>query len=373
MRLLDRYLLRELMIPLAYCLVGFLVFWVAFDLFSELGDYQSRGMSVGSVTWLYLLKVPELLVVVLPVGLLLAMLYALTNHARHHELTAIMAAGVGLWRLFAPYLGVGLAASLFLLAANELWVPANARRAELLLQAGANDAAEARRSQWVQPLNFYNARDRRFWRVHAYNLKTHEMLKPRVDWDRSDGTSVKVIADRAVRTNGAWRFLEVQQFTQRGSDPIPQRVVTNALALPEFGETPDQIRSEIAIARMASFKTAKQAQLSIREIRRYLAWHPGTDRPEQVWMRTLLQARLAAPWTCLVVTLIAIPFGAPAGRRNVFVGVASSLFICFAFFVLRELSLAFGAGGHMPAWLAAWMPNLCFAAAGLGLMRRVRG
>ena len=35
---------------------------------------------------------PELLLTVLPVGLLLALLYALTNHARHHELTAMRAA-----------------------------------------------------------------------------------------------------------------------------------------------------------------------------------------------------------------------------------------------------------------------------------------
>ena len=36
MRLLDRYLLRELLVPLGYCLGGFLVFWITFDVFSEL-------------------------------------------------------------------------------------------------------------------------------------------------------------------------------------------------------------------------------------------------------------------------------------------------------------------------------------------------
>ena len=28
-RLLDRYLLRELLIPLGYCLSGFLIFWIS--------------------------------------------------------------------------------------------------------------------------------------------------------------------------------------------------------------------------------------------------------------------------------------------------------------------------------------------------------
>jgi lipopolysaccharide export LptBFGC system permease protein LptF len=38
MRLLDRYLFRELLVPLAYCLGGFLIFWNAYDLFTELQE-----------------------------------------------------------------------------------------------------------------------------------------------------------------------------------------------------------------------------------------------------------------------------------------------------------------------------------------------
>jgi lipopolysaccharide export system permease protein len=73
-----------------------------------------------------------------------------------------------------------------------------------------------------------------------------------------------------------------------------------------------------------------------------------------------------------VVVLIAIPFGAASGRRNLFFGVAGSIFICFAYFVIQQVSLALGAGGHLPAWLAAWLPNLFFAGLGLGLTARVR-
>ena len=87
-------------------------------------------------------------------------------------------------------------------------------------------------------------------------------------------------------------------------------------------------------------------------------------------LSTRLQERLAAPWTCVVVVLIALPFGALSARRNTFAGVASSVFICFAFFILLRLALALGSGGYMPPWLAAWLPNFAFAAAGIWLTRR---
>jgi lipopolysaccharide export system permease protein len=78
-----------------------------------------------------------------------------------------------------------------------------------------------------------------------------------------------------------------------------------------------------------------------------------------------LQERLAAPLTCIVVVLIALPFGAVGARRSVFAGVASSVFICFAFFVLLRLGLALGTGGYIPSWLAAWLPNGLFATLGV--------
>ena len=85
-----------------------------------------------------------------------------------------------------------------------------------------------------------------------------------------------------------------------------------------------------------------------------------------------MHGRFAAPWTCVVVVLIAIPFGAASGRRNLFAGVAGSIVICFVYFVLMKLGLALGSHGELPAWLAAWLPNLAFGITGFWLMLRVR-
>src|SRR5215216_3666557 len=115
MRLLDRFLLRELIIPLAYCLGLFLLFWISFQLIGEdLARFQRAHLWASDVVEYYWVSLPEILVMVLPIALLLALLYTLTNHARHHEITAMRAAGLSLWRLSLPYLGVGLIATVTL-------------------------------------------------------------------------------------------------------------------------------------------------------------------------------------------------------------------------------------------------------------------
>ena len=107
--------------------------------------------------------------------------------------------------------------------------------------------------------------------------------------------------------------------------------------------------------------------------RRLLRHHLELNRRDRDLLETQFHARLAQPWTCLVVALVALPFGASTNsRRNVLVGVASSIFIVFVYFILLRLGLALGTGGYIPPWLAAWVPNAFFAALGLWLTWKVK-
>ena len=128
----------------------------------------------------------------------------------------------------------------------------------------------------------------------------------------------------------------------------------------------------IKIANRMALSASREADLPLTDIFDYLRFHPHPKLRDQWWLYTKLHGRLAAPWTCLVVVLIALPFGAASGRRNVFVGVASSIGIAFAFLLLMRVSLLLGMNGLLPAWLAGWLPNLIFGFTGLWLTARTR-
>jgi lipopolysaccharide export LptBFGC system permease protein LptF len=164
---------------------------------------------------------------------------------------------------------------------------------------------------------------------------------------------------------------EFRETADTNAPPVPV-LRTNVLAMPEFSETPEEINSELKIRENMTMRAAKKADVPIKDLLNYLRLHPHPSRGDQFWLYTKLDGRLAAPWTCLVVVLIAIPFGAAGGRRNVYVGVASSIVICFVYFVLLQLGLALGTSGRLPAWMAAWFPNLSFGLAGLWMTARVR-
>src|SRR4051812_4278067 len=170
MRLLDRYLLRELLLPLAYCLGGFLISFIAFDLFSSLGEFQRAHLSAGDILEYYIDRTPEFLVgsYLMPMSLLLGLLYSLSNHARHNELTAMRAAAIPLWRIALPYFVVGTLFSLLVFYVNEQLEPEGAEAAERVMSRHAPEQSKASEKIWKRNRYFFNPLANRTWRIGAY-------------------------------------------------------------------------------------------------------------------------------------------------------------------------------------------------------------
>lgn len=373
MRLLDRYVLRELLTPFAYCLGAFVIFWVSSDLFNRLSDFRDARLTFADVAEYYLVKSPEVIAIVLPVALLLALLYGLTQHARNHEITAMRAAGISLWRLAAPYLVVGFLASVGLLIINERWASDADLRAELIKARHVQPGAAKSGRYTANNLGF-QGRDGRNWQIGSLNTETMVMKSPIIISPQPDHSLLRFSASQGVRSNDVWIFFNVYEFRMANSNAPPEPTLQEPiLARPDFTETPEEIRSVVAFSEMkSSVKKQQRMQLSISEITDYLALHPNPPAADKNLLLTKLHSRIAGPWKCLVVVLIALPFGAASGRRNVFAGVAGSIGIVLAYFALTEISIAAGSAGYVPGWIAGWLPNISFAMIGAWLTSRAR-
>jgi lipopolysaccharide export LptBFGC system permease protein LptF len=206
----------------------------------------------------------------------------------------------------------------------------------------------------------------------AYHLPSSSMYRPHVEWTLATGTRYIISSEWAHYRDGHWVFTNVQQqIFPAIKGAFPTLNETNLLSMDEFSESPEEIQSEIKVSKINNLKEVKKAQLSIQEILNYKSLH-AEDSTKNAMLDTKLHGRLAAPWTCLVVVILALPFGAATGRRNVYAGVASSIFIFFSYYVLSQLGLALGSGGYLPAIVAAWLPLVIFAGIGIFLTLKLR-
>lgn len=374
MRLLDRYLTKELLIPLSYCLTGFLIFWIAFDWLGTAEDFQDANMGFREILTYYWIKIPEFLSTILPITLLLALLYTLTHLAKHNELIAMRAAGVSWWRLCTPYFTIGIALSLVLFVINEKWGATSAEASANLMDRHRQGSTNSIDHAWHDQAFFQNLRDHRKWVIRRYNTETFEMHHPYVVYEDAQSNELRINAKSAKWVDGVWTFFDADEIHFEISNGVKAAISHHFKILPKpaFKETPAQFRSELKIAQLSNARMAKQAQLSLSEIHNYYQLHPEVPPEMRPKIATQFHGRIAWPWTCLIVVLIAIPFGAPSGRRNVFAGVAMSIFFCFGYFILMRLGLALGTRGTFPPWLAAWLPNIIFGGGSIWFIRGIR-
>ena len=133
MKIIDRYMLKEYLVPLGYILGSFCMLYIVLDLFNQFPNFVEAKAPIWDVFiyyGYYLFAVNgfvPFIVVILPIALLLAALYTLTMFARHNELTAMCASGVSVRRLMTPLMTVGFCASLFGAMAQETLGPMASR------------------------------------------------------------------------------------------------------------------------------------------------------------------------------------------------------------------------------------------------------
>ncbi len=370
MRTIRRYLYRSLVLPLIYCVSGVLVFWITYDLIDELGGFQSSGLRAVEICQYYFIKLPEVLVTVLPIGLLLALLYTISNHARHNEFTALRAAGVGIWQISSVYFNVGILCGVTMFCLNEFWVPDADVKAEAVI-ARAQISKGRVDSSTIRLNGFANYRDQRMWQFASLDVDGGVMVEPKVDWRLPDGRYRELLAERAVWTNGYWFFYHVWENTYGIDGGLSNRLYLEKLPMLEFTESPKEMLSQLKVGMRLAHRKVRRAEVPIFEIVNYLRYAPELSPREKAWLLTQLHGRIALPWICVVVVLIALPFSGISGNRAVYLGMGSSVGICFVYFVLQQVGLALGSGGYVPPWVGAWLPNVVFGVVGVIMTKRV--
>src|SRR5512133_4261992 len=123
MRLLDQYVIRNFVQVYLYCIAGFTSIWLIFDVSDNLSNFIDNHIPVLLVVRYYATQIPQVFIILLPVGLLLSLLFALGRMSRANEIVSILTAGVSLPRVLLPLIGVGLLTVAVTMALNYSLAP----------------------------------------------------------------------------------------------------------------------------------------------------------------------------------------------------------------------------------------------------------
>jgi lipopolysaccharide export system permease protein len=104
-RTLSRYLLRQHLAPLGFALAALTSLMLINQIAKQLSGLLGKGLPTSLIIEVFVLSVPFIVAVTLPMAVLVAVLHVFTRLAADNEITAMQAGGVSVARLVAPVLG----------------------------------------------------------------------------------------------------------------------------------------------------------------------------------------------------------------------------------------------------------------------------
>jgi len=136
-RLLSRYLLRQLAAPFLFALAALTSLMLLSQVAKKFGALVGKGLPWGVIGEVFGLSLPFIVAMTLPMAVLVAVLYAFSHLAADNEITAMRASGISVYQILAPVLAWGLFMSAFNFAFVDQVLPrSNARLRGLLIDIG---------------------------------------------------------------------------------------------------------------------------------------------------------------------------------------------------------------------------------------------
>ena len=356
MQIIDRYILVRVLQPFLYCVLGFVSIWLVFDLSENAPTFLENKAPVWRVAEFYLLLVPEIILMSLPVGLLLAILYTFTQMSRRNEIISILGSGRSVLRLLAPLLLLGLVLTGVATALNYSAAPhAGAVKKDILQEISSGEDLER---QAIRGHLFRNREDGRFWHIGRLNPSIERLSSVMILQEDATGRLQRnyyaqgATYDHATRT---WKLDKgkVVDFTPEGD--VKEQRWFEILRLRNFPETPWRISSSVLDANF----------LSVPELHEYLVNNAHFTPARLAPYRTQLAYRRALPWGCLLAVLIAAPLGIIYSRRGLMGSITMAILLFFFLVLASSVFLALGKGYRIDPVLAAWGPVVFFGAVGL--------
>lgn len=365
MRRIDRYLLKEMLVPAVIGGVMVLMLLVGNWLYGLL-KLLYTGSPGRDILLILLLRLPSVIMTAVPASLLLGTALALNRLERDRELMSLHMSGVRLVRLVAPFIIMGVLFSAGLFALQEKIVPSTTHKAVKL----------TRKLAWHTPAAFvphdvvFKVGQQYIYvrKVDPLTKTLYGVIMCKVDPQQH---LTWLLAPVAEYHGGKW-LLKPDPITGKQ----PELYGFNGNEMVYRGDIEGGGYLDLTDDFMAyiSDQPSTADELSLAQLRDMVEGLRGgfglgmTLTPNELTFQ--LHRKVAVPLAALVAVLIAIPLSVHFGRSGGYTGLLLSVVIAFCFVVSQQWAQVLAETHRLHPIFAAWAPNGIFGLLGLVLLMR---
>ncbi len=372
MRTLHLYLTRQMLATLGMTVFVFTFLLLLGNVLKEiLRLLVNRQLTSGLACHCVLLLIPYVLAFALPIGMLTAALLVFGRFSADQELTAARASGISLISLISPVLLLSVAVSGLCAWLNFDIAPASrAAYLKLIFQAQARDPANVLRSGESVQLGDWTILAGKKIGTNLFDVRVAQFTPTGEKWVegptgdlQSDSAHGQIIL--TLHSADSWVYSPENEWSPQlngGDVTFPITVDSAAQSILTVG---------------ISDMTFRQLRQQLKDMER----SPGAARKTPLPVKQLiadattqvlvyLHRMVSFSFACIGFTLVGIPLGIRAHRRETSIGVATALLLMLVYYSFVVLAQAWVSHPERAPFLIVWLPNFIFQAVGAVLLWR---
>lgn len=406
MKTLDRYILRQLLFITALGVLSLTLLMLLGQLFKELHTLLVESGAPPTIVFEFIARViPFSLTFSVPWGFLTAVLLVYGRLAADNELTGMRMAGLSLWRLSAPAIGLGVALSALCYyinievaprgkqAMSELVLTAAMDNPRNLLNSGQSATKldkvqlyiEAREGDELRGLHIYPASDDESTKATGFGFSSIHAQSALIGNFDTQTRMLELTLREAVIENtqgGVTNMPRIGTMPLKVHIPIRTRrkLKPNRFTNGEISEvlahlavtqqvTKEQLeRYAAAAAHKPAFPCAAQLWADAAQDAHY--YNASMDKKNERAFRTEGVQRASFACACIVFSLIGVPLAITARRKDTSTGFALGILVAAAYFLALVLCEMSRKSGGITPYIVLWLPNIICAAFALWQHRK---
>jgi lipopolysaccharide export system permease protein len=364
-KLIDRYILRQLVVNLLFAVAVLSFVLVVGNIFRKLLPLLvNHDLPVEYLIGFVAYVLPFSLIFTIPWGLLTAVLLVFGRLSADNELTALRSNGVSITRICIPLLAVALVSTAASLWLNVEVAPAaqEEMRATVFNLATRNPMALFGSDQVIDQ---FPGR-----KIYVGKKEGNKLENILVFEFNDEAMPMKVTHARTglletdLPNHRILMHIYNARYQQRDEiEPYDLRRMRDGVNVAE-GTLPISLEDLYE-------KEKRRASRSMLSLEQLLEQLKTGDSKMRSSSRTEINKRFSFPLACMVFALVGVPLGITAHRRETSFGFAMSLVVGVFYFLFIIIADTLRANPKLHPELLVWVPNVLFLALGFWMFRRL--
>lgn len=358
MKIIDRYIIRELIKFFAAVLIVVIGIFVAVDYLGTMDKFIRAGMPLLNAFGYVLLRVPFMVAQLIPAVILLTIIIVFGLMNRNNEVMILKSSGISVFYFLKTTLAVSCVLSVFLFLLSEIVVPITFSKTDRIkkneIKRKQSHVSSREKNIWIKGnrkithIRYAVPKDNRIFGISCNTFDDQFNLTKRIE------------ASEGVFQNSAW-FLHDVMVLSRNAESAGYRTSFMETLQEDLDIIPEDLKRVMK----------KSGEMGFTELLSYIrkVEEEGYDATKY---RVDLHAKISFPFACIVMGLIGLGVAMKSKHHKTLPSMVTvGIGIAFLYWVIYSFCLPLGYGEILPPIVAAWAANIIFLCFGVYMLLNI--